>query len=205
MKKALFLLLLLTCFNSVMAQTYSYKNEKYDIIDIYKDVENLDFYGVDFSKAKVFGAQESVLQFIDAFKGINRLFISERSKYNLPKFLYKDKVAVHIDHLEDSYKQINADSLHTNSDDHTIDLEDIKSMVKGYNVESKYKIGVVLISELLNKADGYATYHLTFFDNKTKEVISVYPMSCKVGGFGLRNFWAKSVYVALSSVKSTMK
>ena len=42
-----------------------------------KEIKNVNFYGVDFSLAKVYGAAETSEQFKKAFDGINFLFISE--------------------------------------------------------------------------------------------------------------------------------
>ena len=48
-----------------------------------KEVESINFYGVDYSAAKVFGAAETPAQFKVAFDGINRLFITEAKKYDV--------------------------------------------------------------------------------------------------------------------------
>ena len=50
-----------------------------------KEVESINFYGVDYSAAKVFGAAETPAQFKVAFDGINRLFITEAKKYDVSK------------------------------------------------------------------------------------------------------------------------
>ena len=52
-----------------------------------KDIQSIKFYGVDYSQAKVFGADESPIQFKDAFRRINELFITEAKKYNVGKQL----------------------------------------------------------------------------------------------------------------------
>ena len=175
-------------------------------INLRKDVDNLDFYGVDFSLVKVVGAGETETQFAKAFEAINTLLVDEKNKYNLEKFLSKDDVALHLKHLKGSYDEIaSMDNLKVDDDDYMIDITTIDKQVQSYKVDSKYEIGAVLIAELLNKSDGYAKYYLIFFNNKTKDIIETYPMKCKIGGFGLRNFWAKSVYNALDKAKKEMK
>ena len=52
-----------------------------------KDIQSIKFYGVDYSQVKVFGADESPVQFKDAFRRINELFITEAKKYNAGKQL----------------------------------------------------------------------------------------------------------------------
>lgn len=197
MKKILLSILLLSMCHIVISQ------EK---INLYEDVYNLDFYGIDFSLTKVLGANETEAQFATAFEGINTLLVNERNKYNLEKFFYKDDVALHLKHLKGSYDKIaSKDDLKVSDDDYTIDTQTLKKQVQSYSVDSKYEIGAVLIAELLNKSDGYAKYYLIFFNNKSKDIIATYPMTCKIGGFGLRNYWARSVYEALKKAKKQMK
>ena len=52
-----------------------------------KEAESLNFYGVDYSAAKVFGAAETPAEFKVAFDRINQLFITETKKYDVSKKL----------------------------------------------------------------------------------------------------------------------
>ena len=62
-----------------------------------KDIQSIKFYGVDYSQAKVFGADESPIQFKDAFRRINELFITEAKKYNVGKQLKKEVTEISLD------------------------------------------------------------------------------------------------------------
>ena len=53
-----------------------------------KDIQSIKFYGVDYSQAKVFGADESPIQFKDAFRRINELFITEAKKLDSKTMSY---------------------------------------------------------------------------------------------------------------------
>ena len=68
-----------------------------------KEVESINFYGVDYSAAKVFGAAETPAQFKVAFDGINRLFITEAKKYDVSK-----KLKVRVNEISlDAVNQVN--------------------------------------------------------------------------------------------------
>lgn len=175
-------------------------------VDLIKGVRSLDFYGVDFSSARALGVNETSQQFATAFGAINMLLVDEYNKYNLEKFLSKDDVALHLEHLNPSYgKIVTNEDFKIYDDGYTIDINKIKSLIQGYDVDFKYEVGAVMIAELLNKRDGYATYHFVFFDNDSKNIIASYPLKCKIGGFGLRNFWAKSVYNAMKGIEKSIR
>ena len=56
---------------------------------------------------------------------------------------------------------------------------------------------LVLIATTLDKGNGIGYYTAVLFDPATQEVILQMDMAGKPGGFGLRNYWAGSVYNAL--------
>ena len=53
-----------------------------------KDIQSIKFYGVDYSQVKIFGADESPVQFKDAFRRINELFITEAKKLDSKTMSY---------------------------------------------------------------------------------------------------------------------
>ena len=55
----------------------------------------------------------------------------------------------------------------------------------------------MLIATTLDKGNGIGYYTAVLFDPATQEVILQMDMTGKPGGFGLRNYWAGSVYNAL--------
>ena len=57
--------------------------------------------------------------------------------------------------------------------------------------------GLVLIATTLDKGNGIGYYTAVLFDPATQEVLLQMDMAGKPGGFGLRNYWAGSVYNAL--------
>lgn len=165
-----------------------------------EDVEELTFLGVDFSMAKTYNSYESPEAFKEAFYGINELFLKEPKKYDLEKFFNK-KVIVNIAPSLDLIQGINADDLITTDKSYKIPETEIAAHIREFKTGEATGYGVVLIAGLLNKAKNEGTFHVVVFDIKTKEIISDDQFSEKAGGFGLRNFWASSVYKTLKEVK----
>ena len=58
-------------------------------------------------------------------------------------------------------------------------------------------LGLVLVATTLDKGNGLGYYTAVLFDPATHEIITQMDMVGKPGGFGLRNYWAGSVYNAL--------
>lgn len=77
MKKILLVAIVLVC----MGASQNVGAQKGDL----KDIDHLSFYGVDFTYAKVYGADETAHQFLDAFIRINDLFESEPKAYTRAK------------------------------------------------------------------------------------------------------------------------
>ena len=55
-----------------------------------KDIQSIKFYGVDYSQVKIFGADESPIQFKDAFRRINELYITSQSSNQLDLWAVMD-------------------------------------------------------------------------------------------------------------------
>ncbi|MDE8712702.1 hypothetical protein PZH41_26210, partial [Phocaeicola vulgatus] len=51
--------------------------------DALKDISSVTFYGIYFTRAKVYGAKEGPMQFKYTFDDINKLFITEPKKYDI--------------------------------------------------------------------------------------------------------------------------
>lgn len=174
----------------------SYAQDKQGLIDS----ETLTFYGVDFSKAKVFGANESLSEFKAAFGGINNLFINEQKKYNVSKTFKKD-VSLSLNAVKDLVDEIKNKEFVADSNDYSLSEEDVKALVKNLHTGSDKGYGAILFAGLLNKGKPEATYDVVIFDIASKEILVQKKVTAKAKGFGLRNFWAASVHGALKQVE----
>ena len=151
-----------------------------------KEVESINFYGVDYSAAKVFGAAETPAQFKVAFDGINRLFITEAKKYDVSK-----KLKVRVNEISlDAVNQVNE----------AIDPQELMTTNASYMLSEDQIIGLVIIAKLLNKAEAYGSYQVVFFNTETKEIIQDWATGGKARGFGLRNYWAGSIHKVIRNL-----
>lgn len=148
-------------------------------------------YGVDYSYAKVYAAGESVGQFAKAFEAINMLIINEPEKYDFSRIVGK-RVNVVIEPILKIVSACDYSQLKTLDSAYTDPI--YSSIVKNYNLPQTEGIGVVMIAKVLNKPMNNATYELITFDITTRDILSKREVSGKAGGFGLRNYWAASVY-----------
>lgn len=159
----------------------------------------VNFYGVDFSRAKAYGAKETGAQFATAFVAINALVFKEWEKYNPEKFIDKNISIVDILATQELNEKVNRRDIVTDSPSYILAESDISEMVKMYEIEESDGIGLVIICELLNKEKNMGNYTIVFFDIATREVLYNKFVTGKAKGIGLRNFWARSLLNAMKS------
>lgn len=166
--------------------------------DIGNDV---NYYGVDFSKTKVFGATETGLQFKDAFGKINSLVIAEWPKYNLGKFLLKNIIIKDISATTLLNSNIDPSEVISTSSEYFISKDEIADMVRSYELKEKEGTGLVIIGELLDKSTYAGVFIVVYFDIASREVLHGQGIAGKARGFGLRNYWAGALHDALKGLK----
>ena len=165
-----------------------------------KDIDKLTFFGVDFSMAKVYGADETAEQFKDAFYGINTLFQREPKKYDTAK-AFDAVVTTDLETSRNLIEQIKKADLFASDDSYELTDEDIAEHIRQFNTGNANGYGAVFIAGLLNKGKTQATYNVVVFDIASKDIILNRQFTERARGFGLRNYWAYSVYKTLNKVK----
>lgn len=165
-----------------------------------KDIKELTFFGVDFSQAKVIGADETVAQFKDAFTGINNLFLREPKKYNTEK-AFNAKVTTDLTPSLNVIDGITKGNLYTQNENYAVSDEQIAASIAKLNVGEAKGVGAIIVTGLINKGKNNETLHVVLFDIETRDVIFSKTYTEGGRGFGLRNFWAYPVYKVLGKVK----
>ena len=165
-----------------------------------KDVKELTFFGVDFSQAKVFGADETVNQFKDAFTGINNLFLREPKKYDTGK-AFNAKVTMDLTPSLDLVDGISKDNLFTQDENYVLSDEQIAKSISHLKLGDAQGYGAIIMAGLLNKGRNKETLNVIVFNIETKDIIFNQQYTEGARGFGLRNFWAYPVYKVLGKVK----
>ena len=164
---------------------------------------SMTFYGIDFSKGRVYGATDEPEKLRKAFGDINMLFITEPEKYNVAKFVGKPMNEIRIDAVTNMNDTIPLDSIKTIVKGHTISDSTIAQTVRDLSIVSyNHGMGLVMIMQTLDKPGELGTFVYVLFDIDTRNVISHWILSGKPVGFGLRNYWAHSVYETLEKVKT---
>ena len=164
---------------------------------------SMTFYGIDFSKGRVYGSVDEPEKLRKAFGDINMLFITEPEKYNVAKFVGKPMNDIRIDAVTNMNDTIPLDSIKTIVKGHTISDSTIAQTVKDLSIVSyNHGMGLVMIMETLDKPGELGTFVFVLFDIDTRNVISHWTLSGTPAGFGVRNYWAHSVYEALEKVKT---
>lgn len=167
------------------------------------EVDAYTFYGVNFAKCHTYGWGEDPNATIKALADINNLFIQEMNKYDLEKYLKK-----HVKNMDVSVsiKQTLAKdptTIETFDSQTRIPLDTIKSVLQGLELKDTTGYGLMIFGDFLSKKDKAGTYAYVFFDISTREIVEMWGSTGEAGGFGFRNYWAKSVYNSMADTRFT--
>lgn len=165
-----------------------------------KDIQSIKFYGVDYSQAKVFGADESPYQFKEAFRRINELFITEAKKYDVGKRLRKEVTEISLEAVNEVNAAINPDELMISKTSYSLSKEQVQAAIQALPIPQAPGTGMVFIAQFLDKSKNRGTYEVVFFNTQTKEIIEEWITEGKARGFGLRNYWAGSIRNAIEKL-----
>jgi len=157
----------------------------------------INFYGVDYSLAKVYGATETPELFKKMFGDINTLFISEARKYDVAKLLKKDVDKIELGAVNQMNTQLNLNEIVADSKKYVLDSNLLSEHIKSLPIKDEKGVGLIVVTQFLDKASNQGTYQVVYFDLSSKKILSNCSVQGKAGGFGLRNFWASSMYKAL--------
>ena len=142
-----------------------------------KDIQSIKFYGVDYSQVKIFGADESPAQ-----------------------QLKKEVTEISLDAVNQVNENIDLTELMTAKREYTLSKEQIKAAINALPIQKTPGVGMVFIAQFLDKSNNRGTYEVVFFNTETKEIIEEWITDGKARGFGLRNYWAGSIYSALKKL-----
>lgn len=155
-------------------------------------------YGVDYTHTKVFAADESIADFANAFQGINMLLVTEMDKYDFTRMLGKT-VNVVIEPIMKKTSDANYDNMMTLSN--IYDEPNTAEIVGNYELPQTEGTGVVMIAKFLDKPNARATYDVVVFDIATRKILQEKEVMGYAEGFGLRNYWARTVYNIIRKTK----
>lgn len=205
MKRAswLFTVMILFVSSITVAQTKA---------DIFSGSAEITWLGMDFTQTKFIG---SATQFKDAgeisssefrdkyIPSWNQLFINEQKKYDVAKAVKRAEVKYAMAVTEKANNSIKGNFFSDDPNDFKkLDEQKIANLVKGYDFQGKSGIGLIFFIDGMSKSKESASGWITFVDMKSKKVLHTQYETGEAGGFGFKNYWAKSFH---NMLKSTAK
>ena len=161
---------------------------------------NIVFFGIDYSLVRFSYIEESAAYTLRTLPEINRLFITEAKKYDIVKLMGKNVVKSDFDYVNTVTYNLSEDQIIAN-EDYKITESAVNDLIAKYPDSADDGVGLVFIAEHMDKKNLSGSYYVTFFNLKTKEVLTTCRKTGKPGGFGMRNFWAASIYNMMKNWK----
>ena len=175
----------------------------------------ITWLGLDFTHLKFIGG---AAQFKDAgtitnsdmrtkyFPAWNNLFVAEQKKYDVAGAVHRDNVSYATEITQNANDKSTADYFTEKSEDYQLLTSDmISTLVANYDFKGKTGIGLLFFVEGLSKDKVEASMWVTFVDMGSKKVLLTNQMTGGSGGFGFRNYWAKSFYSVLQDMEHDFK
>jgi hypothetical protein len=174
-----------------------------------KSDQEIIWLGVDFSHVKLIG---TFAQFFGAgekgpeqirdiyFPAWNKLILDERSKYDIKGMFRKEHIMYETNMITEINSKCDIENLETqNAPNYS--LEEIQGFMENYNLPTNSGIGLLFIAESLSKSDEEACFHFVAIRNADKKILIHERLKGKPSGFGLRNYWAGSIYSIIKDIK----
>lgn len=192
MKKSIILLLaLILCLPVFASKPAQNENE-------------LVWFGIDYSLVKFIGSPD---QFTDIpkiqsyyFRAWNDLMLAEKNKYDLNTAFSVSTIHYNMENACVRSEQRSMEGI-VQTDPYTIDEEQVNSVVQTNIDPGQDKVGAMFVMETLNKLEGVSTMWLAVFNVASGEILYMRRYSGAVGGFGFRNYYARSYYNVIKNLK----
>ena len=190
-------LVLCSCFSKAQTMTDFFSSSALDVAMV----------GIDYSEVKLVGAEG----FSDPpkiqsyyFGAWNGLLISEIDKYDVKSAFSKKNIHYHLNIVEKGNLAVDYINLVTNVTPPFFTNEKLQEIISRYNCETiEAPFGISLVAHSLNKLQERAYYYVVIFNPKTKQILFSEKISGDAGGFGFRNYWARSYYNVLNEIKKS--
>lgn len=172
----------------------------------------ITWYGIDYSHSKIVGhiATFGGTTYVSAtdlrdnyYQSWNYLIIEEPEKYDIAKMIRHKTIETDLSMVKKLNTAANMDSIEVGITPYYSPKE-IQEFVSAYPVESNVPgIGLIFITESMDKAKAEAFYHVVFFNTSTKEVLLQERIKGNAMGVRTRNYWAGSYFSVMEYVRET--
>ena len=167
------------------------------------DPGELVWFGLDYSLVRFIGLQS---QFTDLdkiqqeyFRSWNELVLLEKDKYNVKNAFgarridYQMELAIERSQEADIYNLVQVE-------EYKISEEEAARVVGAYTDPGVDKLGAIFVMETMDKMEARSTMWVIVFNISSGEVHYMKRHMGRVGGFGFRNYWARSYYEVLKNL-----
>jgi len=167
--------------------------------------ESLTWFGLDYTQVKFIGSSSDFSDLNNIqnsiFAAWNGLFLSEQSKYDLRAAFGVPEVSYEMDRAIERSSNRNMDNI-VQTGPWELGKEELAQVMKAYIDKSggEDRVGAMFIMETLNKLDKRSTMWLVVFNVGTGKIHHLKRYSGAPGGFGFRNYWARSYYNVLNQL-----
>ncbi|HTM65349.1 MAG TPA: hypothetical protein VL093_03455 [Flavipsychrobacter sp.] len=203
MKKLLLVLFALVFGTQGQAQT--------DVSKIINSDKEITWLGVDFTQLKFIG---SATQWKDAgeitssqlrdkyFPAWNNLFINEQKKYNVADAVNRAEVGYATEVTEKANNTIKGNLFTDDPDEYShLTEQKVAQLVSKYDFKGKKGIGMMFFAESFSKGREEGAIWVTFVDMNAKKLLMTKRLTERAGGFGFKNYWAKTLFNALKDTR----
>lgn len=183
--------------------------------DVFDESQPITWLGLDFTQVKFIG---NAAQWQDAgeitnsqmrdkyFPAWNNLFLNEKDKYKVADAVRRTEVDYAIEITEKANNAIKGNFFESDANMYQLlDEQKVAALVKKYDFKGKSGIGFMFFVEGMSKGKEEGSMWATFVDMKSKTVLLTQRVTGKSGGFGFRNYWAKTFANGLKAVKNDWK
>ncbi len=173
-----------------------------------KSETQVTWLGIDFSHVKLIGDFNQFGEWGDNgsidikekyFPSWNDFVYAEPERYNIAQMIRKENVKFQTDEIYRINDESSIEDMEAKTDpDYSSD--DILKFTKNYSFKTKEGLGILFIAESLNKFKDYGKFHFVVLRMSDGEVLFQEELTGKSGGFGLKNYWAKTIYNVIQEI-----
>ncbi len=166
--------------------------------------DEIVWFGIDYTYVKFIGTSGQFAELDKIrelyFSSWNELVMLEREKYDLNKAFMVPKITYDMESTIRRSQQIDMSDI-VQSGPWSIGKVDVESLVRQNVDVSSDKVGAMFVMETLNKRQEVSTMWLAVFKVGTGEILYMERYTGAVGGFGFRNYYARSFYNVIRNLR----
>jgi hypothetical protein len=199
MLRAIIFVCLILCFplEKLQAQSKS---------DVFDKTIPVKFLGIDFSGAYLVAPKDTwQVDAVEAWmQSVNDLMLQEPAKFRVANAIGRTSVENHIEIANARNALLNTEELlvFDNQNLNLLKEKDIALIINEYDFKGLSGIGVMFNVESFNKFTGFGNVWVTFINLNTRQVLFTELMQGRARGFGLRNYWAYTIFEIIKKMEN---